>query len=162
MKTTALGAALMLLVCVTAASAEEPAAVAPAPAGFLAGAKGASAGPRPMIGTEAPEFGTLAKKTSYSLAALTIFFLLATGTIKRFSKKSTASDSGLEIEILSRKNLGPRQALMVVSVSGRSFFLSQSPEQVTLLSELDEDAIFRAASADDLELLENMKTSQRG
>ena len=189
MKTLALGAALMLFVCTTSAVAEEPAATdstasnsiaadshaansaAPAAtasigASSLTGVKSTvpfgkpSAGP--IIGSETPEFGTLAKKTAYSLAALTLFFLLATGTIKRFSKNTTAAGSEHAIEILSRKALGPRQSLIVVSVAGRSFFVSQSPEGVSLISELDEEPIFRAASTDDLELLENMKSSQRG
>ncbi len=161
MKTIALGAALMLVVCAAPAAADEAASI-PSPAAAPAAAPAAKQA-KLAIGSESPEFGTLAKKTTYSLAALTMLFLLATGTIKRFTQKSNPTSSENEIEVLSRKSLGPRQSLLVVSVRGQTFFLSQAAEGVSLISELDGESIFRAASEAELELMEQqMKTAQRG
>ena len=155
MKLRSLGLALALVVCLqTAAQAEESTPLKygpPAPPAPIAA--------KPQLGTEVPQIGMLAKKTGYSLAALTLMFLLATGTIKRFSKRGSAAKSAHQIEVVARKNLGPRQALLVVSIDGRKFFLAQGNENVTLISELNDELIFGEALGDSFEILEEAKSA---
>jgi flagellar biogenesis protein FliO len=43
------------------------------------------------------------------------------------------------IEILSRRSTGRHASLMVVRVAGRTFLVGQSPQQMTLLSEIEGD-----------------------
>jgi len=161
MKLKSLGLAFTLIVCLCVpARAEELAGEAlkygpPAPVNL--GAKAA-------IGTEVPQMGALAQKTGFSLAALTLLFLVATGTIKRFSAKKGGTNSGQQIEVLARKNLGPRQALLVVAFGGRKFFIAQGTETTSLLSELHEELTFPdelGASMESIDLLESKSANFR-
>lgn len=43
------------------------------------------------------------------------------------------------IEVASRRALGKNAALLVVRVANRTFLVSQTPQQLSLLSELDDD-----------------------
>lgn len=157
MKLRSLGLALALIVCLqTAANADDIVAKAekygpPAPASSIM--------LKPPIGADVPPISMLAKKTGYSLAALTLLFLIATGTIKRFSTRRGGTNSTHIIEVVARKNLGPRQALLVVSLNGRKFFLAQGTDNVSLISELSDEHAFDDELDDSFEILEEAKAA---
>ncbi len=106
-----------------------------------------------QIGTSVPEFGMLARKTAFSLAGLTLFFLLVTGTFKRFAKSRGTLRSEHEIEVIARRPVGQRQALLVVAVDGRKFLLSQGTEDIRLVSELEAADPFANALDEGFELI---------
>ena len=139
MKQMFLGLTLTLFVCLPARAAQPDAQPAHAP----------------QIGSAVPEFGAMAKKTTYSFAALTLLFLLVTGTFKRFAKQRGTTKSEHEIELLARKPVGQRQSLLLVSVSGQRFLLAQGTDEIRLISDLDDEAAFRSALNDTLAYIEN-------
>ena len=103
------------------------------------------------IGSQLPSMGSLAQKTFMSLGALSLVLLLAAGTYKRFAEKRGVTQRQHEIEILARKPVGPKHALLLVSVEGQRFFIGQGTETFTLLSEIQDLNSFRQIMGDSLE-----------
>lgn len=75
-----------------------------------------------------------------------IFFgalLIVFAVVKRFQKtpKTAAAET---LKVIARKNLAPRQSLMVLEVEGKKVLIGVSAEQIQLLTELEDP--FPAAS----------------
>lgn len=100
-----------------------------------------AAKPKTLVGSETVQVkslgGELLKGTLYCIA----IFLFGASLYKRYLDKQQ-NTAGNGIEIVSRRALGSRTALLVVRAEGRRFFLSQSGEEVHLLTALDEPASF--------------------
>lgn len=92
-------------------------------------------------GIEAPSLGELAnrsaKGTLYAVAALIIIFAL----LKKF-RPAGAQGSASAIEIIAKRDIGPRNSLLLVRVDGERFFLASAPDGTRLLSRLDNPDTF--------------------
>ncbi len=106
---------------------------------------------KPTTIPEFPSLTLLTQKTFFSLGALSLLLLLATGTAKRFSGKRAKVATAHEISILSRKAVGSRQALILVSVGEQKFLLSQGAEQLQLISEIEDSNSFRQVFGESFE-----------
>lgn len=110
-----------------------------------------SARPRKPAGSALPSMGSLTQKTFMSLGALSLLLLLAAGTYKRFAEKRGITQRQYDIEILARKPVGPKHALLLVSVEGQRFFIGQGTETFTLISEMQDMNSFRQIMGESLE-----------
>lgn len=80
---------------------------------------------------------TAAEKMAKGLALTVGGLLAAAKLVKHFSKKDSGLDAN-RIQILSRKALGPRSEVVLVSVDGVKLLLSSTAEETHLLSELNQ------------------------
>ena len=151
MRILAIQLSLALFVCVSTAAAAEPAAA------FIGPQL-----PSRLIGSQVPDTGSLTQKTMMTLGALSMMFLLVTGTFKRFAAKRNGGKGGASIEVLCRKPVGQRHALLLVEVEGQRFFIGQGSETFTLISELEGDGMFRQILSESLRDDEAPKLTAKG
>ncbi len=88
------------------------------------------------VGTEVPGLASLAGNITKGLLYCVGVFLVIVSLFKRFGPDRISLP--LEVEILGRKNLSPKTALLVVQVEGRRLLLASTPDDIKLISELDE------------------------
>lgn len=93
------------------------------------------------VGVSVPNLSSLAtdmfKGLIYCGAAIFIFVSL----LKRFTKQP-AGDQSNPISIIGRRPLNSKISLLVVEAEGQKFLLSQSPEDVKLLSTIEQNFDF--------------------
>lgn len=91
---------------------------------------------KPQITAEPVDFKSLTSKTTKGFVYTAIFFLLA---LSLYRKYGTRSDAGLKqgaIQVLARKQIGSRTALLMIQAEERKFLLAQNGDQLALLSDL--------------------------
>lgn len=98
---------------------------------------------RDSLGKDRVQVQTLGSELFKGFLYCTAVFLIAASFYKRFvvGRKDPIAAG---IEIISRRSLGSRSALLVVRTEGRRFFLSQAGDEVHLLSALDEPLSFES------------------
>jgi flagellar biogenesis protein FliO len=110
------------------------------------------------VGSSLPSFSSLAsdmfKGLIYCGAAIFIFVSL----LKKFTKQPTGEQSN-PISIISKKSLNSKIALLVVEAEGQKFLLSQSAEDVKLLSTIEQSFDFSASLlSEEAETFQNKTT----
>ena len=89
--------------------------------------------PTPLIGGS-----TLGQRTISGVTFGVLFLLLMFGGWKKLVDKQSKVATENKIEIISKRAVSQKTALLIAAVDGRRFLIAQGAEQLTLLSELDE------------------------
>lgn len=92
------------------------------------------------LASSIPNFALLAGDLAKTLIFCAAGLLVILSAVKRFQAKRENIPS--PIEIIARKTMGARSALLLVSVEGKRFLLAQSAESLKLLAKLDESLTF--------------------
>jgi len=90
-----------------------------------------------LSGEDVPNLGAMASDSVKGLLYILAPLLLGVTLYKRYATKSNPSVEKNKITICSRRAIGPKTALLVVDVEGNRFLLSQSNDDVKLLSTLE-------------------------
>jgi flagellar biogenesis protein FliO len=112
------------------------------------------------IGSAVPKLAALSEKSMWALGSITLVFLLCAGVYKKVAEKRGLLNNVNLISIVSRKPLGPRQALLLVEVEGQRFFIAQGSETVQLISPINHSAEFDETLNDFDEFIEARKVAR--
>ena len=85
-------------------------------------------------GVEPTQLETLGERSAKTGIFVLGVLLVGLSLIKRYQKKEGSTSES--ITILSRKIVAPRAALLIVTVEGRKLLLSQSGEELRLVTDL--------------------------
>ncbi|MFN8392308.1 MAG: flagellar biosynthetic protein FliO [Bdellovibrionota bacterium] len=96
-----------------------------------------AAAPKKAVGSEVPKIEALSQKSMLGLGSMMVMFLLAVGAYKKVMEKRGGQPTVNQIQILSKKPVGPRHALLLVEVEGQRFFLAQTAETMNLIAPLE-------------------------
>src|SRR5262249_37558244 len=87
-----------------------------------------------IVGQDLSSLGETAGSTAKSAMYFFAILLCGLGLWKHFLQKKGGTESSMRV--ISRTSVGPRAALVLAEVEGRRFLLSQSPDRLSLISEL--------------------------
>jgi flagellar biogenesis protein FliO len=91
----------------------------------------------PSLGRDVPEFGASAGKASKGLIYCLAAVLVLLYVYKQVRSRTNGQVDQQVIEVIARRGLSSRTALLVIRADERKFLLTQNGDEVTLLSELD-------------------------
>ncbi len=103
---------------------------------------------RTIVGQDVARFSDSANSSARNAMYFFAVLLAGFGLWKHFQQKKGVPASTMKI--IGRTSVGPRAALVLAEVEGRRFLLSQTPDRLSLISELDSRA---GSSANFQELL---------
>jgi flagellar biogenesis protein FliO len=89
------------------------------------------------LGKDIPDFGESASKASKGLIYCLAAALVLLYVYKQVRSRANGQNDQQVIEVIARRGLSSRTALLVVRAEERKFLLTQKGDDVTLLSELD-------------------------
>ncbi len=102
------------------------------------------------IGSDVPELKILTQKTAYGFTLCLLFLSIGLLVYKKTVLRNDSSQHNL-INIISRKNLSPKTALVLVEIEGNKYLLSQNTEKIELLSEISTSVVIKENEIDNIE-----------
>ncbi len=88
------------------------------------------------VGSEVPELKLLTQKTAYGFSVILLTICLLFGLYKKIFEKNQKKNAPDLINIISKKAVNNKSALLVVEVLGSKYLLSQSAERLEMISEI--------------------------
>ncbi len=94
----------------------------------------------PIVGADVPSTQALGSSVAKGLLYCLGVFLFGASIFKRFYSKRKNGAQLEHIQIIAKKSLGPRAHLLIVQVNGANLLLSQSGDNISLISSLPDEA----------------------
>ena len=90
----------------------------------------------PIVGADVPSTQALGSSVAKGLLYCLGVFLFGASIFKRLYSKKKSGTQIEPIQIIAKKSLGPRAHLLIVQVNGANLLLSQSGDNISLISSL--------------------------
>lgn len=88
------------------------------------------------VGSDVPELKLLSQKTAYGFSVVLLTICIFFGIYKKLFERNLKKNAPELINIISRKAVSSKNALLVVEVMGSKYLLAQSSERLEMISEI--------------------------
>lgn len=88
------------------------------------------------VGSDVPELELLTQKTAYGFSVVLLTICLFFGLYKKLFEKNQKTNTLNPINIIAKRAINNKSALIMVEVLGSKYLLSQSTDKLELISEI--------------------------